>query len=108
MPEVSRRVRIGKVLTFSIDGRIFGMLKNRLGMISSRNIKGMSFRRWLAAIPSVSCLSIMDSAALSQIISPFFANFLGIVDDFSKCRSAKIWQKMKKIFVQFALNPFLG
>ena len=74
MPEVSRRVRIGKVLTFSIDGRIFGMLKNRLGMISGRNIKGMIFRRWLAAVPFVSCLSIMDSTRASRV-KPRFTSF---------------------------------
>ena len=42
MPEITRRVRIGKIFTFSIDEKDFSKLENRSGMITSRNIKGMS------------------------------------------------------------------
>ena len=38
-----RRVRIGKILTFSINERVFSELENRFGMITGRTIKGMSF-----------------------------------------------------------------
>ena len=44
MPEVSRGVRSVKILTLSVDEGVFGKLKNRLGMISGRNIKRMRFR----------------------------------------------------------------
>ena len=33
-----RRVRIGKILTFSIDERVFSKLENRFGMITGKNI----------------------------------------------------------------------
>ncbi|MPC44076.1 hypothetical protein E2C01_037737 [Portunus trituberculatus] len=36
MPEVTRGVKIEKILTFSIDEGVFGKLKNRLGMIPGR------------------------------------------------------------------------
>ena len=38
MPEIMRRVRIGKILTFSIDERVLSKLKNKFGMITGRNI----------------------------------------------------------------------
>ena len=47
MPEITRRVRIGKILTFLIDERDFSKLENRFGMITGRNIKGISFSRWM-------------------------------------------------------------
>ena len=43
MPEITRRVRIGKILTFSIDERVYSKLKNRFGMITNRNINYMIF-----------------------------------------------------------------
>ena len=36
MPEIMRRVRIGKILTF-IDERVFSKLENIFGMITGRN-----------------------------------------------------------------------
>ena len=44
MPEVSRYVISGKILTLSMNEGVFGKLKNRLGMISGRNIKHMRLR----------------------------------------------------------------
>ena len=38
MPEITRRLIIGKILTFSIDERVFSKLENRFGIVSSRNI----------------------------------------------------------------------
>ena len=38
MPEVTRRVRSRKILTFYIDEEDFGKLENRFGVIPSRNI----------------------------------------------------------------------
>ena len=38
MPEITRRGRIEKILTFAIDERIFSRLENRFGMITGRNI----------------------------------------------------------------------
>ncbi|MPC15293.1 hypothetical protein E2C01_008080 [Portunus trituberculatus] len=50
MPEVSKRVGFRKVLTFSINGRVFGKLKNRLGMIPSTNhlCYDFSTQRWVS------------------------------------------------------------
>ena len=67
MPEITRRVRIGKILTFSIDERVFSTLGNRFGMITGRNIKGMSFSRWMTTIAFVSRLSIFDSTRTSRV-----------------------------------------
>ena len=36
-------------------------------MISGRNIKGMSFRGWIATVPFVSRLSITDSTRTSKV-----------------------------------------
>ena len=38
MPEITRIVRIGKILTLSIDERVFSKLDIRFGMITGRNI----------------------------------------------------------------------
>ena len=42
MPEIARKFRIGKILTFSINERVFSKLENTFGMITGRNIKGIS------------------------------------------------------------------
>ena len=49
MPEITKRVRIGKILTFSIDKKSFIKLKNIFGMVTGRNIEGMSFSKYLKA-----------------------------------------------------------
>ena len=59
--EVTKGVRSGKSLTFPTDERVFGKLKDRFGMISGQNIKGVSFRRWVAKVPYVSRLFTIDS-----------------------------------------------
>ena len=66
MLEITRRIRIGKMLTLSIDERVFRKLENRFGTFTSRNIKGMSFSRWMATLPFVSRLSIFDSTRTSR------------------------------------------
>ena len=38
MREITRKVIIGKSLTFSIDERVFSKLGNKFGMITCRNI----------------------------------------------------------------------
>ena len=43
MPEITRRVRIKKILIVSIDESVFSKLENRFGMIMGRNIS-----RWMA------------------------------------------------------------
>ena len=40
MPEITRRVRIGKILKFSIDQRVFSKMENRFGMLTDRTISG--------------------------------------------------------------------
>ena len=65
MPEITRRIRIGKILTFSIDGRGFSQLDNRFGMITGRIIKDVSFSRLMTTVPFVSRLSFFDSTRTS-------------------------------------------
>ena len=67
MPEIMRRVRTGKILTFSIDQTVFSKLVNRFGMITSRNIEDMSFSRWMATVVFVSRLSIFDIMRTSRV-----------------------------------------
>ena len=62
-----REVRIVKILTFSINEKVFSKLKNRLGMITDKNIQDMRFSRWMATVPSVSRLSIFDSTRTSRV-----------------------------------------
>ena len=74
MPEVSRGVISGKILTLSMNEGVFGKLKNRLGMISGRNIKRVRLRWWKAQVPFVGHLSIMDSTRAS-CVKPGFGRF---------------------------------
>ena len=74
MPEIMRSVRIGKILTFSNDERVFSKLENRFGMITDRNIKDMSFSRWMATVLFMSHLSIIDSTRTSRV-KPGLFNF---------------------------------
>ena len=60
MPEITRKVRITKILTFTTDERVFSDLENRFGMITGRNIKGMSFSRWTATV-------LFDSKRMSRV-----------------------------------------
>ena len=73
MPEITRGVRIENILTFFIDERIFSKLENRFGMITGRNIKGMSFSRWMATVSFVSRLSIFDSTGTSRVKTELFS-----------------------------------
>ena len=50
MPEITKRVRIEKILTFSIEKKIFSKLANRFDMITDSNIKGMNFSRWMSTV----------------------------------------------------------
>ncbi len=61
MTEIFRGTGVGKVLTFSIDERVFGKSEYRFGTISGRNIQGMIFRSWKAHAPFVSFLSIFGN-----------------------------------------------
>ena len=72
MPEITRKVRIGR-LTFSIDESVFSKLENRFGMITDRNIKGLSFSRWMATVLFESHLSIFDSTRTSRVKSGHFS-----------------------------------
>ena len=67
MPEITKRVIIGKILTFSINKKVFSKLENRFGMITGRNMLGMSFSRWMAMVPFVSRHSIFDSTRTSRV-----------------------------------------
>ena len=69
---MTERVRIGKILTFSIDERVFITLENRFCLITGRNIQGMCFSRWMAAVPFVSRLSIFDSRRTNRVIPGLF------------------------------------
>ena len=51
MTEITRRIRIGNILIFSIDERVCSKLENKFGMITGRNVKGMSFSRWMTTVP---------------------------------------------------------
>ena len=73
MPEITRRVRIGKILIVSIDERVFNKLENRFGMIIGRNIKSMSFSRWMAMVPFVNRLAIFDSMRTSRVKPGLFS-----------------------------------
>ena len=73
MPEITRRVRIGMILTLSIDGRVFNKLENRFGMITGGNMKGMRFSTWMATVPFVSCLSIFDNTRTNRVKSGLFS-----------------------------------
>ena len=74
MPEVSRRVRSGKILTLSMDEGVFRKLKSRLGMIPGRNKKHMTLTWWKAQVHFVGHLSIMDSTRAS-CVKPGFGRF---------------------------------
>ena len=65
MPDITKRVRIGK--TFSIDEKVFSKLENRFGMITGRNIKGMNLNRWIATVLFVRRPSIFDSTTTSIV-----------------------------------------
>ena len=69
----SRGVRIGKILTFSIDERVFRKLDNRFGMLTGRNIKSMIFSRWMTTVPFVSRLSIFDSTRTNRVKPEIFS-----------------------------------
>ena len=73
MPEIMKRVRIGKILTFAIDERVFIKLENKFSMIAGRNIWGMIFNRWMATVPFVSRLSIFDSTRTSRVKPGLFS-----------------------------------
>ena len=62
----SREVRIGKTLIFSIDERVFSKYENRFGLIIWRNIKGMSFSRWMTMVLFMNRLSIFDSTRTTR------------------------------------------
>ncbi len=67
MAEIFGRIRIGKDLTLSINGGVFGKSKDRLGTVLGRNKKSMTVRSWKASAPFVSFLSIVDSTKTSMI-----------------------------------------
>ena len=67
MLEITRRDRIEKILTFSIDDIVLSKLENRFGMITGRIMQGMSFSRWMATVPFVSHLFIYDSTKTSRV-----------------------------------------
>ena len=69
----SREVRIGKILTVSIDERIFCKLENRFEMITDRNIKVMSFSRWMAMVLFVSRLSIFNTMRTRRVKPGLFS-----------------------------------
>ena len=73
MPRIKSRVRIGKILTFAIDERVFSKLENRFIMIMGRNILGMSFSRWMATVSLVNRLSIFDSTRTSRVKPGLFS-----------------------------------
>ena len=59
MPEITRRVRIGKILTLSFDERVFSKLENRFGMITGTNMQGMSFSRWMATVSLIFFIELL-------------------------------------------------
>lgn len=50
MPESMREVGVHTVFTFSI-GKILGKSYTKSGMILYRNIKDVTFQRWMATVP---------------------------------------------------------
>ena len=68
-----RRVRIGKILTFSINEKVCSKLEDRFGMITGRNIRGMSFSSWMATLLFVSRLSIFDNTRTSRVKPEIFS-----------------------------------
>ena len=73
MPERTGRIRGSKVLTLSIDERIFGKSENRFGMVPGRNIKVMISRSAKAQVPFMGSLSILDSTRASVIKPRLFS-----------------------------------
>ena len=73
MPKITRRIRIGKNLTFSSDERVFSKLENKISIITSRNIKDISFNRWMVTVMFVSRLSIFDSTRTSRVKPELFS-----------------------------------
>ena len=67
-----KRVRIGRILTYSIDERVFSKLENRYDMITGKNTKVLSFSRCMATVPFVSCLSIFNSMRTSRVKQGLF------------------------------------
>ena len=51
----------------------FSKLENRFGMITGRNIKGMSYSRWMATVPFVSCLPIFNARKQIELNKVFLA-----------------------------------
>ncbi len=67
MPDIFERIRISKILTFSINEGVFVKSKDRFGMVSGRNKKSMIVRSWKASVPFVSFLSVVDRTRTSVI-----------------------------------------
>ena len=75
MTEVSRWAISLKILTLSMNEGVFGKVKNRLCMISGRNIRRVRLRWWKAQVPFVGDLSIMDSTRASSV-KPGYGRFM--------------------------------
>ena len=74
MPQITKTVKIGKILTYAFDERVLSKLENKFCMITYRNIKSKSFSRLMATVPYVSRLSIFDSTRTSRV-KPGLFNF---------------------------------
>ena len=53
--------------------KVFSKLENTFGMITGRNIEDMNFSRWMATVPFVSRLSILDNTRTSRIKPGLFS-----------------------------------
>ena len=60
-------------MLLTVDERVFSKLENRFGMITGRNINGMSFSRCMATVLFVSRPSIFDSTRTSRIKPDLFS-----------------------------------
>ena len=60
-------------MTFSIDESVFSKLRNRFDMLTGRNIKGISFSKWMATVPFVSRLSVFGNMTLSRVKPGLFS-----------------------------------
>ena len=75
MPEITRSVRTGKFLIFSINESVFSKSENRFGIITGRNILGMSFSRWITVYFIIWLVVNSLSLRKDKTIFPLSFNF---------------------------------
>ena len=60
-------LELGRLLCFLFVKDILSKVENRFGIITGRNIRNMSFSKWIATVPFQSCLSNFHSTRTSRV-----------------------------------------